>query len=54
VKWTFHNGLRCADPSLLDEKTMDALGVGAQREQYAHWCLRQLGYIRAAIKGKPA
>src|SRR5450755_1629536 len=53
VKWKFRRGLRCADASLFDEKKMEALGVGAQGEQYAYWYLRRLGYIFIARNYMP-
>jgi putative endonuclease len=54
VQWKARHGLQPDDPSLFDEKKLEALGIGAQGERYAYWYLRRQGYIFIARNCAPA
>jgi putative endonuclease len=53
VEWKARRGLPSENPSLFDEKKMEALGLGAQGERYAYWYLRRHRYVFIARNYTP-
>ncbi len=48
VKWKGCHGLQGKVSLSTENEKLEALGIGAKGERYAHWYLRRLGYISLA------